>query len=66
MHDSKPPSDGGATARFIAAGIVIPAERAAGAIDEADRLLALQFWSRRPRSAASEPSNIFTLKPGAE
>jgi hypothetical protein len=66
MSDISSPSDGGARARFIAAGITIPAERAKGAIEEADRVLAIQFWSRRPRSAASEPSNVFTLKPGAE
>jgi hypothetical protein len=66
MPDTTPPSDGGASARFIANGISIPAERAKGAVEEADRVLAIQFWLRRPRSATSEPSNVFTLKPGAE
>jgi hypothetical protein len=66
MPDTKFPSDGGARARFLAAGITIPAERAKGAIEEADRILAVQFSLRGPRSAAAEPSNIFTLKPGAE
>ena len=52
--------------RVTAAGITIPAERAKGAIAEADRILAVQFWLRGPRAPAAEPSNIFTLKPGAE
>lgn len=66
MSDTNFPPDSAACARFLAAGITISAERAKGAIAEADRILAVQFWLRGPRAPAAEPSNIFTLKPGAE
>ncbi|MDR3472920.1 MAG: hypothetical protein P4M09_14760 [Devosia sp.] len=51
--------------RFALAGIVLPAERKAGAIAGAKEMLAVTHWLRRPRTAAAEPSNIFSLTPGA-
>jgi len=49
--------------RFAAAGIIPPAERAAGTFANAQRLLSAQHWLRQPRSVAAEPSNTFSLAP---
>ena len=46
--------------RFAAAGIVVPPERAAGAVAAAQRLLEVAHWLRRPREAASEPAHLFS------
>lgn len=45
--------------RFRAAGVVVPADRAAGTYAVARRLLSSLHWLRQPRPAAAEPSNIF-------
>ncbi len=61
---SKPPvaSDTSDMARrFAAAGIVPPAERAAGTFANAERLQSALHWLRQPRSVAAEPSNTFSL-----
>jgi hypothetical protein len=47
--------------RFRQAGIVLPAERKASAITAAGTMLAVRHWLRGPRTAAAEPSNIFSL-----
>ena len=47
--------------RFLNAGVVVPADRAAGTFANAERLLASLHWLRQPRSVAAEPSNIFSL-----
>jgi hypothetical protein len=47
--------------RFAAAGVVLAPDRRAGAIESAQALLAATHWMRRPRSAAIEPSNTFSL-----
>lgn len=52
--------------RFRNAGVVLPAERAAGTYANAQRLLASLHWLRQPRSVAAEPSNTFSLVTGAE
>lgn len=46
--------------RFRLAGISLPAERAEAAIMSAQRYLNAQHWLRGPRTAAVEPSNIFS------
>ena len=45
--------------RFAAAGIVVPADRAAGAYAAARRLLEVRHWLRGRRGAADEPAHIF-------
>lgn len=47
--------------RFANAGIVPPADRAAGTYASGQRLLAMVHWLRQPRSVAAEPSNTFSL-----
>ena len=59
-----PPSETEIETRFALAGIVLPAERQAGAIAGAQEMLAVTHWLRQPRTAAAEPSNIFKLIPG--
>lgn len=49
--------------RFAAAGVVPPADRAAGAYANAERLLSVLHWLRQPRTVAAEPSNTFSLVP---
>ena len=49
--------------RFAAAGVIPPAERAAGTYANAQRLLSVLHWLRQPRTVAAEPANIFTLVP---
>lgn len=51
-------------ARFQQAGLVVPPDLLAGAIGEARAALAVTFWLRQPRTAAIEPSNIFSLAKG--
>lgn len=51
--------------RFQQAGLAIPADLKAGAISEARAALGVTFWLRQPRTAAIEPSNIFSLAKGA-
>lgn len=60
MTQSTVPTDEIA-ARFRAAGVVPPDDRAAGAYANAQRLLALQHWLRQPRIAAAEPAHTFSL-----
>ena len=45
--------------RFLAAGVIVPPDRAAGTYAAARRLLANLHWLRQPRPAAAEPSHIF-------
>lgn len=52
--------------RFRHAGIVPPADRAAGTYANAQRLLASLHWLRQPRTVAAEPSNTFSLVAGRE
>jgi hypothetical protein len=47
------------TRRFLAAGVVVPADRAEGAYAAAARLLEAVHWLRKPRTAAAEPAHIF-------
>jgi hypothetical protein len=47
--------------RFQLAGITLPAERRASAINAAKGMLAVRHWLRGPRTAAAEPSNTFSL-----
>jgi hypothetical protein len=58
-------SDAEIEARFQHAGLVVPADLKAGAISEARNMLAITHWLRRPRTAAVEPANIFSLVKGA-
>lgn len=51
--------------RFRHAGVVLPADRAAGAYANGQRLLASLHWLRQPRTVAAEPSNTFSLVAGA-
>lgn len=61
MNETTPTrSDSEIIERFAMAGIILPAERADAAIAGARRYLNMQHWLRGPRSAADEPSNIFT------
>lgn len=52
--------------RFRLAGVVLPADRAAGTYANAQRLLAALHWLRQPRTVAAEPSNTFSLVAGRE
>ena len=45
------------------AGLVIPAERRPGVIAGCEEMRRFAALMRQPRTAASEPSNIFSLKP---
>jgi hypothetical protein len=47
--------------RFRDAGVVPPADRAAGTYAVAARLLAALHWVRQPRSAAAEPAHVYSL-----
>jgi hypothetical protein len=47
--------------RFRLAGITLPAERKAQAMNAARTILKTLHWLRGPRTAAAEPSNIFSL-----
>ncbi|TCR71008.1 hypothetical protein [Rhizobium sp. BK376] len=47
--------------RFLNAGVVPPADRARGAYENAEGLLAALHWLRPQRAAAAEPSNTFSL-----
>jgi hypothetical protein len=47
--------------RFKLAGIALPAERKAAAMNAARTILKTLHWLRGPRTAAAEPSNIFSL-----
>ncbi|WP_375450366.1 hypothetical protein [uncultured Devosia sp.] len=47
--------------RFRNAGVVPPADRAAGTYANAQRLLTSLHWLRQPRTVAAEPSNTFSL-----
>lgn len=49
-------------ARFRAAGVVPPDDRAEGTYANAQRLLSLMHWLRRPRGMADEPAHIMTLE----
>jgi len=49
-------------ARFRAAGIVVPADRAEGAYAAARRLLSSLHWLRKSRGAAAEPAHVFSLE----
>ncbi len=54
-----PSQDADIERRFRDAGVVVPADRAAGTYAGARRLLAALHWVRQPRPAASEPAHIF-------
>ena len=58
------PLDAEIESRFQQAGLVVPADLKAGAISEARSTLAVTFWLRQPRTAAVEPSSIFSLVKG--
>lgn len=47
--------------RFLAAGIVVPADRVVGTTAAARRLLGVLHWLRAPRSAAAEPAAVLVL-----
>lgn len=47
--------------RLRIAGVVPPADRAAGAYAAAQRLISELHWLRQPRTAANEPAHIFSL-----
>jgi hypothetical protein len=47
--------------RYRNAGVVPPADRAAGTYAEGRNILTMLHWLRGPRTAAAEPSNIFSL-----
>jgi len=49
-------------ARFRAAGVVPPDDRAQGAYANAGRLLEVLHWLRRPRTMADEPAHIMSVK----
>ena len=52
--------------RFLAAGVVPPADRAEGAYAAAARLLEAVHWLRKARTAAAEPAHIFVAgRPGS-
>jgi hypothetical protein len=62
MADAKPDSiTDEIQTRFRLAGVVLSTDRAAGAVSEAKAGLETLHFLRGPRSAAAEPSNIFTL-----
>jgi len=48
--------------RFATAGIVAPADRAAGAYAAARRLLEARHWLRGVREAAAEPAHVFDVR----
>ncbi len=54
-------SDDEIETRFRLAGVVLPAERKAAAVNAARTMLRLMHWLRGPRTAAAEPANIFSL-----
>jgi hypothetical protein len=65
MSDSVPaPLDTEIEARFRQAGLIVPPDLKAGALGEARAALSVTFWLRQPRTAAAEPSNIFSLAKG--
>jgi len=47
--------------RFKLAGITLPADRKAQAMNSARTILKTLHWLRGPRTAAAEPSNVFSL-----
>lgn len=47
--------------RLRIAGIVPPADRAAGAYATAQWLISVLHWLRQPRAAANEPAHVFSL-----
>ena len=64
-HDplQDPPQDLGAiAARFRAAGIVPPADRARGTFINAGRLLENLHWLRRQRALSAEPAHTMNLE----
>ncbi len=57
-------SDDDIAQRFLAAGLVVPPDRAAGTRAAARRLLGALHWLRAPRPAAAEPAAIVVLGDG--
>lgn len=55
------PADEEIAALLKAAGIVVPPDLAAGVYSEARALRQVAHLVRSPRTAASEPSNIFSV-----
>lgn len=51
-------------ALFAAAGLAIPPDLKVGTLAEAAHLRRAAALLRRPRSAAAEPANVFSLKLG--
>jgi hypothetical protein len=65
MTDQPPPSafdKDDMARRFLAAGVVVPADRAEGAYVAGARLLEAVHWLRKPRTAAAEPAHIFVAR----
>ncbi|HTJ59208.1 MAG TPA: hypothetical protein VL418_16840 [Devosiaceae bacterium] len=65
-QDNKSPETAEIEARFMHAGVVLPFDRKTGAIESAKAVLAATHWLRQPRTAAAEPSNIFSLAAEAQ
>jgi hypothetical protein len=61
-NDNPSPEDADVAARFLAAGVALPADRAEGARAAARRLLASLHWLRKARGAAMEPAHVFSLE----
>jgi hypothetical protein len=59
--DASDSSNNEIEAAFLRAGVVVPADLKAGAISEARNLARAAALLRRPRTAAFEPSNVFSL-----
>lgn len=55
------PADEEIAALFQAAGLVVPPDLAEGVYSEAHALRRVAHLVRGPRTAASEPSNIFSV-----
>lgn len=47
--------------RLRMAGVVPPADRAAGVYATAQWLISVTHWLRQPRAAVSEPAHVFSL-----
>jgi hypothetical protein len=61
--EDKTALDGEFDALMARAGVVVPADRKAGVVAGFEDLRRLTALLRQPRTAASEPSNIYSLKP---
>ena len=59
--DAPDPANDEIEAAFLRAGVALPPDLKAGAISEARNLARATALLRQPRTAACEPSNIFSL-----